>query len=110
MLCHLCSGAAQGPWGCPDSAGAEAQLRYLDPGSGGQWCEQKEKWRSQQLRPNSHLLTAVSGLLAGLWEFPSVTVDPSGRHQRKALLQELQNWAGPLPATHLHHLGQVNEQ
>ncbi|KAK1340129.1 hypothetical protein QTO34_018693 [Cnephaeus nilssonii] len=51
-------------------------------------------------RPNS-------GLLAGLWEFPSVTVDPSGRHQRKALLQELQNWAGPLPATHLHHLGQV---
>ncbi|EPQ17084.1 A/G-specific adenine DNA glycosylase [Myotis brandtii] len=51
-------------------------------------------------RPNS-------GLLAGLWEFPSVPVDPSGRHQRKALLQELQNWAGPLPATHLHHLGQV---
>nr|KAF6379479.1 mutY DNA glycosylase [Myotis myotis] len=51
-------------------------------------------------RPNS-------GLLAGLWEFPSVTVDPSGQHQRKALLQELQNWAGPLPATHLHHLGQV---
>ncbi|XP_054576364.1 adenine DNA glycosylase isoform X2 [Eptesicus fuscus] len=51
-------------------------------------------------RPNS-------GLLAGLWEFPSVTVDPSGRYQRKALLRELQNWAGPLPATHLHHLGQV---
>ncbi|XP_045440722.1 adenine DNA glycosylase isoform X3 [Pipistrellus kuhlii] len=48
-----------------------------------------------------------SGLLAGLWEFPSVSVDPSGRHQHKALLQELQNWAGPLPATHLHHLGQV---
>lgn len=39
-----------------------------------------------------------------------MTVDPSGRHQRKALLQELQNWAGPLPGAHLHHLGQVNEQ
>lgn len=39
-----------------------------------------------------------------------MSVDPSGRHQHKALLQELQNWAGPLPATHLHHLGQVNEQ
>lgn len=52
---------------------------------------------------------AVSGLLAGLWEFPSVPVGPSGRHQRKALLRELQNWAGPVPATHLHHLGQVNE-
>nr|KAF6444548.1 mutY DNA glycosylase [Molossus molossus] len=48
-----------------------------------------------------------SGLLAGLWEFPSVTVDPSGEHQRKALLQELQNWAGPLPATRLQHFGQV---
>ncbi|XP_023390788.1 adenine DNA glycosylase isoform X4 [Pteropus medius] len=48
-----------------------------------------------------------SGLLAGLWEFPSVTVEPSGQHQRKALLQELQSWAGPLPATRLQHLGQV---
>ncbi|KAM5266483.1 adenine DNA glycosylase isoform 3-T3 [Hipposideros larvatus] len=27
VLCHLCSGAAQGPWGCPNFAGAEAQLR-----------------------------------------------------------------------------------
>lgn len=48
-----------------------------------------------------------SGLLAGLWEFPSVTVDPSGQHEHKALLQELQSWAGPLPATRLQHLGQV---
>lgn len=40
VLCHLCSGAAQGPWGCPHSAGAEAQLRYLDPGSAGRWHEQ----------------------------------------------------------------------
>ncbi|KAM8789462.1 adenine DNA glycosylase isoform 1-T1 [Rhynchonycteris naso] len=51
-------------------------------------------------RPNS-------GLLAGLWEFPSVTVEPSGQCQRKALLQELQSWAGPFPATRLQHLGQV---
>lgn len=51
-------------------------------------------------RPNS-------GLLAGLWEFPSVTVAPSGQCQRKALLQELRSWAGPLPASHLQHLGQV---
>uniref|UniRef100_A0A673U0D0 Adenine DNA glycosylase n=1 Tax=Suricata suricatta TaxID=37032 RepID=A0A673U0D0_SURSU len=47
------------------------------------------------------------GLLAGLWEFPSVTAEPSGRCPREALLQELQSWAGPLPATHLQHLGQV---
>uniref|UniRef100_A0A671EY01 Adenine DNA glycosylase n=1 Tax=Rhinolophus ferrumequinum TaxID=59479 RepID=A0A671EY01_RHIFE len=47
------------------------------------------------------------GLLAGLWEFPSVTVVPSGQCQRKALLQELQSWAGPLPASRLQHLGQV---
>ncbi|XP_059945692.1 adenine DNA glycosylase isoform X6 [Mesoplodon densirostris] len=51
-------------------------------------------------RPNS-------GLLAGLWEFPSVTAEPSGQHQRKALLRELQSWVGPLPATRLRHLGQV---
>ncbi|XP_045655644.1 adenine DNA glycosylase isoform X2 [Ursus americanus] len=51
-------------------------------------------------RPNS-------GLLAGLWEFPSVTTEPSGQRQRQALLQELQRWAGPLPATRLRHLGQV---
>ncbi|KAF6109748.1 hypothetical protein HJG60_010952 [Phyllostomus discolor] len=51
-------------------------------------------------RPNS-------GLLAGLWEFPSVTMEPSGQCQRKALLQELQSWVGPLPATRLCHLGQV---
>nr|XP_025847730.1 adenine DNA glycosylase isoform X2 [Vulpes vulpes] len=48
-----------------------------------------------------------SGLLAGLWEFPSVTAEASGRCQREALLQELQSWAGPLPASHLQHLGQA---
>ncbi|XP_049735083.1 adenine DNA glycosylase isoform X1 [Elephas maximus indicus] len=48
-----------------------------------------------------------SGLLAGLWEFPSVTTQPSGQCQRKVLLQELQSWAGPLPATRLQHLGEV---
>ncbi|ELW62170.1 A/G-specific adenine DNA glycosylase [Tupaia chinensis] len=51
-------------------------------------------------RPNS-------GLLAGLWEFPSVALEPSGQHQHKALLQELQSWAGPLPASRLRHLGEV---
>ncbi|KAM5248607.1 adenine DNA glycosylase [Ctenodactylus gundi] len=48
-----------------------------------------------------------SGLLAGLWEFPSVSVDSSGEQVSKALMQELQSWAGPLPATHLQHLGEV---
>ncbi|XP_047579843.1 adenine DNA glycosylase isoform X3 [Lutra lutra] len=48
-----------------------------------------------------------SGLLAGLWEFPCVTAEPSGPCEREALLRELQRWAGPLPATHLQHLGQV---
>uniref|UniRef100_A0A2K6EHQ0 Adenine DNA glycosylase n=1 Tax=Propithecus coquereli TaxID=379532 RepID=A0A2K6EHQ0_PROCO len=47
------------------------------------------------------------GLLAGLWEFPSVTLEPSEKHQYKALLQELQSWAGPLPAAHLRRLGEV---
>lgn len=51
-------------------------------------------------RPNS-------GLLAGLWEFPSVTLEPSGQHQHKALLQELQRWSAPLPTTPLQHLGEV---
>ncbi|XP_025782008.1 adenine DNA glycosylase [Puma concolor] len=48
-----------------------------------------------------------SGLLAGLWEFPSVTAEPSGQCQHEALLRELQSWVGPLPATHLQHFGQV---
>uniref|UniRef100_A0A8C5V316 Adenine DNA glycosylase n=1 Tax=Microcebus murinus TaxID=30608 RepID=A0A8C5V316_MICMU len=48
-----------------------------------------------------------SGLLAGLWEFPSVTLEPSEKNQYEALLQELQSWAGPLPAAHLRHLGEV---
>ncbi|XP_069843469.1 adenine DNA glycosylase-like isoform X4 [Dipodomys merriami] len=53
-------------------------------------------------RPNS-------GLLAGLWEFPSITLNPSEQHQRKAkaLLQELKSWVGPLPATSLRRLGEV---
>uniref|UniRef100_A0A8D1L9P6 Adenine DNA glycosylase n=1 Tax=Sus scrofa TaxID=9823 RepID=A0A8D1L9P6_PIG len=51
-------------------------------------------------RPNS-------GLLAGLWEFPSVAAEPSEQLQCTALLQELQNWVGPLPATRLQHLGEV---
>ncbi|XP_042535729.1 adenine DNA glycosylase isoform X2 [Dipodomys spectabilis] len=53
-------------------------------------------------RPNS-------GLLAGLWEFPSITLKPSEQHQRKAkaLLQELKSWVGPLPDTSLRHLGEV---
>ncbi|XP_006839763.1 PREDICTED: A/G-specific adenine DNA glycosylase isoform X2 [Chrysochloris asiatica] len=48
-----------------------------------------------------------SGLLAGLWEFPSVATELSGQGQRKALLQELQTWAGPLQTTRLQHLGEV---
>uniref|UniRef100_H0VLH0 Adenine DNA glycosylase n=1 Tax=Cavia porcellus TaxID=10141 RepID=H0VLH0_CAVPO len=48
-----------------------------------------------------------SGLLAGLWEFPTVTVEPLEQHPSEALLQELQNWAGPLPTTCLQHLGEV---
>ncbi|XP_006899083.1 PREDICTED: A/G-specific adenine DNA glycosylase [Elephantulus edwardii] len=48
-----------------------------------------------------------SGLLAGLWEFPSVTTEPSRQCQRKALLQELQSWAGPIPAISLQHRGEV---
>nr|XP_051713817.1 adenine DNA glycosylase isoform X1 [Oryctolagus cuniculus]XP_051713818.1 adenine DNA glycosylase isoform X1 [Oryctolagus cuniculus] len=48
-----------------------------------------------------------SGLLAGLWEFPSVTLESPVQHQHKALLQELQSWAGPLPAAQLRHLGEV---
>lgn len=39
-----------------------------------------------------------------------MTAEASGRCQREALLQELQSWAGPLPASHLQHLGQVSEQ
>ncbi|XP_054368880.2 adenine DNA glycosylase isoform X2 [Mirounga angustirostris] len=50
-----------------------------------------------------------SGLLAGLWQFPAVTAEPSGPRQREALLRELQSWAGPLPAPRLRHLGQVCE-
>ncbi|XP_048671439.1 adenine DNA glycosylase isoform X7 [Marmota marmota marmota] len=49
-----------------------------------------------------------SGLLAGLWEFPSVTLEHSGQHQHKDLLQKLQSWTGPLPATHLQYLGEVS--
>lgn len=48
-----------------------------------------------------------SGLLAGLWEFPSVTLEPSDQHQHKALLRELQSWSAPLPTPHPQHLGEV---
>lgn len=48
-----------------------------------------------------------SGLLAGLWEFPSVTLEPSDQHQHKALLRELQSWSVPLSATCPQHLGEV---
>ncbi|XP_012970297.1 adenine DNA glycosylase [Mesocricetus auratus] len=48
-----------------------------------------------------------SGLLAGLWEFPSVAVGPSEQQQHKALLQELQSWSGLHPATRPQHLGEV---
>ncbi|XP_052572254.1 adenine DNA glycosylase isoform X5 [Peromyscus californicus insignis] len=51
-------------------------------------------------RPNS-------GLLAGLWEFPSVTLEPSEQHQHKALLRELQRLSGPLPGARPQHLGEV---
>ncbi|XP_036033232.1 adenine DNA glycosylase isoform X3 [Onychomys torridus] len=51
-------------------------------------------------RPNS-------GLLAGLWEFPSVALEPSEQHQHKDLLQELQSWSGPLPAARPQHLGEA---
>lgn len=55
------------------------------------------------------MLLSPSGLLAGLWEFPTVTVEPLEQHPSEALLQELQNWAGPLPTTCLQHLGEVSE-
>ncbi|XP_060235744.1 adenine DNA glycosylase isoform X2 [Meriones unguiculatus] len=66
----------------------------------------------EQLRANGGPLILLvqrpkSGLLAGLWEFPSVALEPSEQRQQKALLQELQSWSGPLPATQLQHLGEV---
>jgi A/G-specific adenine glycosylase len=64
--------------------------------------------RSRKLGPTHTSLPSLSGLLAGLWEFPSVTLESSKQHQRKALLQELQSWVGPLPAAHLWHLGEVS--
>lgn len=64
-----------------------------------------DEGRSPPLR-----LPSLSGLLAGLWEFPSVAAEPSEQLQCTALLQELQNWVGPLPATRLQHLGEVSEQ
>lgn len=102
----------------PRASGGAQILLVQRPNSGtwvlgveGNDVSKRGEMEESTAKAYSHLLTAVSGLLAGLWEFPSVPVDPSGRHQRKALLQELQNWAGPLPvSTHLHHLGQVNEQ
>ncbi|XP_055474541.1 adenine DNA glycosylase isoform X1 [Psammomys obesus] len=66
----------------------------------------------EQLRANGGPLILLvqrpkSGLLAGLWEFPSVALEPSEQRQQRALLQELQSWSGPLPATQLQHLGEV---
>lgn len=65
--------------------------------------------RHRQLTPGHIWLPLLSGLLAGLWEFPCVTAEPSGPCEREALLGELQRWAGPLPATHLRHVGQVRD-
>lgn len=67
------------------------------------------KRRGRRLRPGHTWLSSLSGLLAGLWQFPAVTAEPSGPRQREALLRELQSWAGPLPAPRLRHLGQVRE-
>nr|XP_017506223.1 adenine DNA glycosylase isoform X4 [Manis javanica] len=74
-------------------------------------CRARQRVEREQLLASQSLPGSPDmeecGLLAGLWEFPSVAVEPSGQCQRKALLQELQSWAGPVPATRLRHLGQV---
>ncbi|XP_057356143.1 adenine DNA glycosylase isoform X7 [Manis pentadactyla] len=74
-------------------------------------CRARQRVEREQLLASQSLPASPDmeecGLLAGLWEFPSVAVEPSGQCQRKALLQELQSWAGPVPATRLRHLGQV---
>ncbi|XP_073864589.1 adenine DNA glycosylase isoform X34 [Macaca fascicularis] len=74
-------------------------------------CRARQRVEREQLLASRSLSgnpdVEECGLLAGLWEFPSVTWEPSEQLQRKALLQELQRWAGPLPATRLRHLGEV---
>ncbi|XP_035188862.1 adenine DNA glycosylase isoform X2 [Oxyura jamaicensis] len=51
-----------------------------------------------------------SGLLAGLWEFPSVPLAPGlqQEQQREVLLDHLQAWTGqPVPAGSLRFIGEV---
>uniref|UniRef100_A0A8C8SMC8 Adenine DNA glycosylase n=1 Tax=Pelusios castaneus TaxID=367368 RepID=A0A8C8SMC8_9SAUR len=51
-----------------------------------------------------------SGLLAGLWEFPSLPLGPGlmEKQQREALLGHIQAWAGDAVARrHLRHVGEV---
>ncbi|XP_020843239.1 adenine DNA glycosylase [Phascolarctos cinereus] len=49
-----------------------------------------------------------SGLLAGLWEFPSVPAEGTEYVQRRALVKALQTWVGgPLPLRSLRCLGEV---
>ncbi|KAM9001545.1 adenine DNA glycosylase [Sarcophilus harrisii] len=49
-----------------------------------------------------------SGLLAGLWEFPSVPAEGSESDQRQALAKALRAWVGgPLPLRSLRWLGEV---
>uniref|UniRef100_A0A9L0J155 Adenine DNA glycosylase n=1 Tax=Equus asinus TaxID=9793 RepID=A0A9L0J155_EQUAS len=70
-------------------------------------CRARQRVEREQLSASQSLPGSADVEECGLWEFPSVTMEPSEQCQRKALLQELQNWAGPLPATRLQHLGQV---
>ncbi|XP_074122207.1 adenine DNA glycosylase isoform X1 [Sminthopsis crassicaudata] len=49
-----------------------------------------------------------SGLLAGLWEFPSVPAEGSESVQCRALMKALRAWvSGPLPLKSLRRLGKV---
>ncbi|XP_068949821.1 adenine DNA glycosylase-like isoform X3 [Petaurus breviceps papuanus] len=49
-----------------------------------------------------------SGLLAGLWEFPSVPAEGTESVQRQALVKALRSWVvGPLPLKSLRCLGEV---
>lgn len=61
---------------------------------------------------SSHPCHAPSpGLLAGLWEFPSLTLaqDLQEEKQRKALADHLQAWTGrPVAARNLRLIGEVS--
>ncbi|XP_036611189.1 adenine DNA glycosylase isoform X2 [Trichosurus vulpecula] len=49
-----------------------------------------------------------SGLLAGLWEFPSVPAEGTESVQRQALVKALRTWvSSPLPLRSLRYLGEV---